>query len=44
MPHIQECVDPERPRTIDDLLADARDRVGSERLGHRPAASEAVVS
>jgi diguanylate cyclase (GGDEF)-like protein len=35
---------PERPRTIDDLLAAARDRVGSERLGYRPAASEAVVS
>jgi diguanylate cyclase (GGDEF)-like protein len=35
---------PERPRPIDDLLATACDRVGSERLGHRPAASEAVVS
>jgi PleD family two-component response regulator len=37
----------EHPRTIDDLLAAARARVGSERLGRRPpsaAASEAAAS
>jgi hypothetical protein len=37
----------ERPRPIDDLLATARARVGSERLGRRPpspVASEAAVS